>query len=149
MADLERLVRRLFDAIEARDVEQVKAMYTADCEYVRSDGVSKGPEAIAAYLDAVAAGFPDHAYHIEAVHVAGDVLTVEWTETATHTQPFASPNLGTIPPTGKSFEIRIAEVMRFEGERIASQHEYYDRLSLLRQLGWLGALLAAQGTPTS
>src|SRR5579872_1418341 len=136
MADLERLVRRLFDAIEARDVEQVRAMYTADCKYVRSDGVSVGPEAIAAYLDGIVAAFPDHAYRIEAAHVAGDVITVDLSDTAAHTEPYLSPNLGLIAPTGKRFELRIAEVIRFEGELVASQHEYYDLLSLLRQVGW-------------
>lgn len=146
MADLERLVRRLFDAIEARDVELVKSMYTADCEYIRPDGVSKGPDAIAAYLDAHAAAFPDHAYEIEATHVSGDVITVEWIETATHTQPYSSPNLGVIPPTGKGFKLPIVEVMRFEGEQVASQHEYCDLLSLLRQVGWLRAMLAGQGS---
>jgi hypothetical protein len=37
------------------------------------------------------------------------------------------------------FEVKLVDVFRFEGVKIASQHEYFDRLSVLGQLGWLDA----------
>ncbi len=49
-----------------------------------------------------------------------------------------------IQPTGKAFvDERVATVFRFEDDRIVSQHEYYDLLSMLRQLGWLGLITGA------
>lgn len=142
MEDREAQVRRLFDVMHARDPEALGSMYTADAEYLRADGTSKGREAIVSYLGALMAAFPDHASQLDAIVVAGDIVTVEWTETATHTQPYEGGMLGTIEPTGKSFAAKIVEVLRFDGDQIASQHEYYDLLSLLGQLGWLDKFVA-------
>jgi ketosteroid isomerase-like protein len=121
-------------------------MYAPDAEYIRADGYSKGPEAIVAYLQEIAEAFPDETATIETVLVSGDAVTVEWSESATHTAPRRTEQLGFIQPTGKAFvNQRVASVFRFTDGRIVSQHEYYDLLSMLRQLGWLG-LLAGAGT---
>jgi steroid delta-isomerase-like uncharacterized protein len=132
MADLEARARAWFDTVHARDFDALALMYTPEAEYVRSDGASQGREAIVDYLKGIMGAFPDHASKIDGVLIAKDAITVEWVETATHTEPY-----GTIAPTGKSFEVRVVEVMRFDGDLIASQHEYYDLLSLLTQLGWM------------
>lgn len=85
MPDLESQVRRWFDVVHARDFHALADMYTADAIYVRADGTSKGPTEIVAYLQRLTGAFPDHGARIEAVLVSGDAVTVEWTETATHT----------------------------------------------------------------
>lgn len=51
--------------------------------------------------------------------------------------------MGTISPTGKAFAVPVVEVFRFDGQLIASQHEYYDLFAIMSQLGWLAALLAS------
>ena len=142
MQDLEQLVRASFAAFAARDFQTLEGMYAPDAEYVRSDGYSKGPEAIIAYLKEVAESFPDETATIEAVLVSDDAVTVEWKESATHTAPRRTEQLGVIEPTGKAFtNQRVATIFRFKNDKIVSQHEYYDLLSMLSQLGWL-ALLA-------
>ena len=115
-------------------------MNTEDAEYVRSDGTSKGRTAIVDYLKGIIGAFPDHASRIDSVLISGNAVTVEWNETGTNTEAYVGLT-GTIPATGKHFEERIVEVIRFEGEQIASQHECYDLLSLLSQVGWLGAII--------
>jgi steroid delta-isomerase-like uncharacterized protein len=139
MDDLELVARTFFDRIHARDWDGVAELYSDDAEYVRADGASRGREEIVAYLTGIMNAFPDHASAIETVLVGPDHVTVEWTETATHTEPYVGSLMGTIPPTGKSFKERIVEVFRFEDGKVVSQHEYYDLLSLLGQLGWLPA----------
>lgn len=136
MGDLEARARSFFDLAHARDDDALAALYTPDAQYVRSDGVATGPNEIVAYLRGIMSAFPDHAARVDGVIVADDAVTLEWTETATHTAPYEGA-MGTIAPTGKSFEVKVVEVFRFEGDRIKSQHEYYDLLSLMSQVGWL------------
>ena len=147
MSELEAKVRRWFDVVHARDFDSLAETYSTDATYVRSDGISTGRDEIVGYLRGIMDGFPDHASRLDAILVCGNAVTVEWTETATHTQTFIGL-LGEIPPTGRSFEARVVEIFRFDGEQISSQHEYYDLLGLLTQLGWMERFIAAM-TPSA
>lgn len=60
---------------------------------------------------------------------AGDPLVVEWIMTGTRYGEF----------TG-SFSIRAVSVIRLEGDKIASERDYYDAYLLLSQLGMVPAL---------
>lgn len=131
------VVERWFELLNAHDLPALADLYAADCEYVRSNGTSHGPAEVAAYLAAIADSFPDHAARVEAMVIGGGAVTVEWTETGTHTKDYRSGTGEMIVATGKSFEARIVDVIRFDGELITSQHEYFDRLDLLTQIGWL------------
>lgn len=42
-----------------------------------------------------------------------------------------------VPPTGKSVELPVVVVMRFENDKIAHEHIYWDQASLLVQVGLL------------
>ena len=54
--------------------------------------------------------------------------------TGTHTGPLNTPN-GPIPPTGKSIDLHSLSILRFEDDRVASEHNYFDQLDMLTQLG--------------
>jgi hypothetical protein len=91
-----------------------------------------------AYIQSVLDAFPDHASTVDGVLVAGSAVTLEWTETGTHTEPYNTARFGTIPPTGQGFKAHVVEVFRFEGDEIASQNEYYDLMTMpLSSAGWL------------
>jgi ketosteroid isomerase-like protein len=47
--------------------------------------------------------------------------------------------MGQVPPTGRRLEQRYGIVHQFRNGKIASLHFFYDRLSLLQQLGLIGA----------
>lgn len=135
--DLGAVVERWFELLNAHDLAGLADLYAADCEYVRSNGTSHGPAEVAAYFAAIADSFPDHAARVEAMLIGDSAVTVEWTETGTHTEDYRSGTGEVIVATGKSFEARIVDVIRFDGELITSQHEYFDRLDFLTQIGWL------------
>ena len=40
-----------------------------------------------------------------------------------------------IPPTGKYVELPLVVVMKFDGDKIAHEHIYWDQASLLAQIG--------------
>ena len=138
METLEALAREWFDAVAARDFDALSNLYATDAEYIRSDGYSKGRDAILSYLRSVAAAFPDEEATVEAVLVSDGGVTVEWTESATHTEPYKTEHFGVLEPTHKGYRnLRVVDIFRFSDGKITSQHEYYDLLSLMGQLGWL------------
>ena len=144
MDDLEALARSWFTAWAARDFDALADLYAVDAESVRSDGYSKGVDAIIGYAREIAEAFPDETATVQTVLVSSDAAIVEWTETATHTAPRTIEGLGTIPPTGKSFtNERVVDIFRFKDGKIVSQHEYCDLFSMLRQLGWLELIARA------
>ncbi|MBY0547069.1 MAG: ester cyclase [Candidatus Obscuribacterales bacterium] len=51
-----------------------------------------------------------------------------------HEMDFMLPG---VPPTGKYVEIPLVAIVRFEGDKIAHEHIYWDQASLLVQLGLL------------
>jgi predicted ester cyclase len=68
--------------------------------------------------------------------VAGDRAASEHTGRGTHTGPLAGPT-GELPPTGRRFELRSAELYELRGGKVARVRAYYDVATLLRQLGLL------------
>jgi ketosteroid isomerase-like protein len=137
MMDLGELVRSWFAAWADRDFDALMAMYDPEAEYVRPDGTLKGVRAIIAYRKQVAEAFPDEIVHVEAVLVSPESVTVQWTQSATHTGPMPT-RFGVVEPTGKAFkDLRVVDIFRFRSDKIVSQHQYYDLLALLRQVGWI------------
>jgi ketosteroid isomerase-like protein len=112
-------------------------MYATDAVYLRANGTSSGADEIVSYLKGLKASFPDHDAHITTVLVADNAAIVEWTETGSHSIPYDTGSFGVIAPTGETFSARIVDVFRFESGLIVSQHEYFDRIALLTDLGWI------------
>ena len=50
-----------------------------------------------------------------------------------------------IPPTGKRVEVPFVAIIRFEGDKIAHEHLYWDQASLLVQIGLLDRTLPVRG----
>jgi len=50
-----------------------------------------------------------------------------------------------IPPTGKPVELPLVAIIRFEGDKIAHEHIYWDQASLLVQIGLLDRTLPVRG----
>jgi steroid delta-isomerase-like uncharacterized protein len=62
---------------------------------------------------------------------AGDTVIAEFTGRGTNDGP-----LGPLPPTGKSMEFPICEILRFNSDgKIISGAIYYDQFSIMVQLG--------------
>jgi carboxymethylenebutenolidase len=50
-----------------------------------------------------------------------------------------------IPPTGKRVEVPFVAIIRFEADKIAHEHFYWDQASLLVQVGLLDRTLPVRG----
>jgi ketosteroid isomerase-like protein len=134
----ERTLRRYLEAIDARDLEGVRASFTGDAEIVAPGVELHGREEIEGWIRVFITAFPDLKHEARTTIETGDACVAEVRFSGTHTGPLASPD-GDIDPTGKPFVLDYAHVSRFEGGRIRSDHVYFDQLTFLSQLGLLPA----------
>ncbi len=96
-----------------------------------ANDVMKGRNAIRTFYSDLFAGFPDFWLEIPKRYYAGDAIIVEGTFGGTHTGPW----LG-IAPTGRKVSVPLCAVFTFtDDDRIKAEIAYYDRLTILEQLG--------------
>ena len=134
MTDLspEGVVRSYFEALNARDFARAAGPIAEHCQWmsVPTDKTFFGPKAIVDGLREFVTSFPDWKVEIERMTTAGNVVAVEWVTSGTFEKEFRGH-----PPNGKRFLRRGCAVADVSGGRIVRYRDYYDRLTLLKQLG--------------
>lgn len=137
MPTSEDVVRGYFDALNERDYERAAAAFSDDCEFVSvPSGVRfTGTESMLHGLREFAEAFPDWTVEVANVVASGPYVAVEWKTTGTHEGMFRGES-----PTGIRFRRDGCSVAEVEEGRIVRYRDYYDRATLLEQLG-LGDVL--------
>ena len=79
-------------------------------------------------------GFPDGRVEITNVVDGGDMVAIEYTGRGSQTGALASAQ-GEIPPTGRSVELQLCDVLEFEDGKVVRVRSYFDSGSLMAQLG--------------
>jgi len=130
------IVERYAEAWNRHDVGAILALHTEDAVFENhtSGGTAVGKAQIRALLDAVFATFPDLRFATRRAYFAENVAVLEWTASATHTEPIARGSR-TFPPTGKTLDWNGMDVLPIKGGLIARKDVYADSVSFLRQLG--------------
>ena len=82
------------------------------------------------YFAQTRAAFPDQRNELIALRHIDDGVVVEFDLLGTHLGP-----LRALPPTGRNFRCRMTSFFIFDGERSACERVYFDRATILRQLG--------------
>jgi predicted ester cyclase len=93
------------------------------------------PPTLAGFKQVIASlrrGIPDLKHTIDEMIVSDDKVWVRMTARGTHLGPFMG-----FAPTGKSFEIAVLDVCRFENGKVVEHWGVPDRFALLHQLGLL------------
>lgn len=98
--------------------------------------VFDGEQAVRAYFAASRTPFPDQGNEIIAIAAADDTVLVEFWLTGTHLGPLRVGDR-TIPPTGRSFKVRMAATFEFPpgSDRIICERPYFDQSMVLRAIG--------------
>ena len=125
--------QRSFDAWNRHDADAVIALYAEDATYhtPRFEHPLKG-KAIGDFLTSVLAAYPDLRFEvISRGDTGGGLVATQFVLHATHTGPFMD---GT-PPTGRTVAYPIASFAQIEGDKIRSEHVYFDRQGVAEQLG--------------
>ena len=99
-------------------------------ELMPTGEVHDGEEAVRAYFATTRSAFPDQRNEPRALHDAGDMVIAEFDLLGTH-----QGSLAGIEPTGRSFRCPMVALFFFEGDRIVCESVYYDRTTIMQQLG--------------
>ncbi len=142
--DTQRIIDLVLELWNTGKPELATQLYSAEAE--RTDPnqpePARGAQQIAKYVAGVRAGFPDFKLEIKQKVAEGDRLVTHWACTGTQRGEFQG-----ISPSGRRVEMTGLTLVRIKGGQIVEERVYFDRLSLLEQLGVLSG--AAQGEAKS
>lgn len=94
-----------------------------------------GRDGVRTYYETLLRAVPDLHIDVERRHVTDDHVVLETTITGTHTGPWRG-----LPGTGRRVEFPVCAVFSFDDEgTLAGERIYYDRATVLRQLGMFHA----------
>ncbi|MDQ3934500.1 MAG: ester cyclase [Actinomycetota bacterium] len=132
------VVRSLFDAFNDGDLARCAALAADDFELfdAPSGRTFRGPAGLREWLSTFRTALPDARTEVVSAHAEGEHVVTEHIGRGTHEGPFETPS-GTIPPTGRPVEIRIAELYEVRDGKLATMRAFYDTTTLMRQLGLL------------
>ena len=135
-----QVVTSLFEAFDEGDLDRAVATVTDDFELldVAAGQTLRGQEGCRRWLTTFRTALPDARTELVNTFADGDRVASEHIGRGTHTGPFVTP-AGDIPPTGRTVELRIAELYELRDGKITRLHAYYDSATMLRQLGLLPA----------
>jgi len=90
----------------------------------------KGPEGLRQSVNMIRTAFPDIHVKVDYAVAEGDMVAVFSTMTGTFLGEVAN-----MKPTGKKMSIKIANLNRFEGNKVVEAWQWADSLEWYRQLG--------------
>lgn len=120
-------------SFNAAGMEKALDMYADDVQFEdatfahKVSGKAELRKFFAAFTDPAAG---EHVFAVTAYAGGTDGGAVEWTWQAKHAGDF----LG-VPAKGKETNVKGVSILTFKNGKIASQHDYWDAGTVLRQLG--------------
>ncbi len=138
--DLIRVASGNVEAFTTGDWERFRQSLAQDVVYEeigtqrRFEGAD---EVVAAYQGWKQAG-PDGKGTITNAVVSGNTVVLEVTWTATQSGPLQTPG-GTIPPSGKPWEVRASQVIIVEDDKVKEFRQYFDAMTIMQQIGAMPA----------
>jgi steroid delta-isomerase-like uncharacterized protein len=131
-----KIAREQVDAFNTGDWERLQAGLAADARYdeLATQRKVEGPEKIVELFKGWKTAFPDAVGTVTSAVGSGNMAVLEVTWKGTHTGPLVTAD-GTIPASGKRQETPAAIVFTFEGGKIKEDRQYFDLMTLLKQIG--------------
>jgi steroid delta-isomerase-like uncharacterized protein len=135
-ADADRALIGMANAWSSHDVDKLLALFIDNCVYedVTFGVVTRGKSELRGFAEATFKAIPDFNMEVTSRSVAGDRASMEWVMTGTHKGDFPG-----LPATGKRFSVRGASIVEVQGAKIRRVSDYWDAVTLMRQIGLLPA----------
>jgi len=132
------LARRIYQLFSDDKFDDVLELTTEDIEavLVPFGQTFHGREGFMQFMQGFKGAFPDLRISVTNQVATDESVVSEFTARGTHNGPLLTP-AGAIPPTGRTVDFIVCEVLQVKNGRIASLHNYQDAASLMRQLGLL------------
>ena len=132
MMDISATTRRAYDLINAGDLDGFGELMADDfVEHDETPGFAPTKEGVLDMFRMYRTAFPDLQLHAEEVLVSGDKTVTRVRATGTH-----QGELIGMPPTGKSVDVQLIDIMQFNDAGMACEHwGLVDMLSMMQQLG--------------
>ena len=133
--EVESVVRRYFEAIGARDLDTVVAMWAeGGRENVRGQVDVTAPQGVREYVGELLDALPDLRFEIISTTTQEDRCAAHWRLTGT----FAGPGkLAGIEPTGHPLQLEGIDLLRVHEGLIQSNDAFPDSIALPRQIGMM------------
>jgi steroid delta-isomerase-like uncharacterized protein len=130
------VVQASFDAFTAHDLEQLSQWWAADFLAEQTgEPVPFNAEQHRVFLQGYLTAIPDAHIEVTLLIAQGNYVVVHWTGTGTQTGPLHTPTGRSIPATGKQVVLKVSETYELKGGKITHLWGFFDRVSLLSQLG--------------
>ena len=130
------LARRIYQLFSDDKLDDALELVAEDVEavLVPFGQTFHGHDGFTGFMQGFKGAFPDIRISVTNQVATDDQVVSEFTARGTHTGPLQTP-AGAIPPTGRTVDFIVCEVMGIKQGRIASLHNYQDAASIMRQLG--------------
>ena len=137
-AALEQAIARYNEAWNAHDLDAIMSMHAPDMVFENHTAgeSAQGPDEVRKHIDSIFESWPDLHFETRRLYVRDEVVTQEWTATATHSNTMRRGDL-VAEPTGERIEWRGVDVIPYEDGLIKRKDVYSDSVSILRQVGLL------------
>jgi steroid delta-isomerase-like uncharacterized protein len=126
------IIQRYFDVWNGRDAAALVGAFTKDGIYCSPDtdpGING--EALATFVKGIWTAFPDFTVEpLKVGEIEAGVVALHWRVRGTNTGPGGDGG----EPTGRSVSFQGASIVWLEGDKIRSDHAYFDRKGLDEQL---------------
>ena len=126
------IARRYHETWNGRDADALVASFTKDgifCNPDTTPGING--EALANFVKGVWKAFPDFSAELlNAGEIEPGVVVHHWIIRGTAT----GPGMDSSAPTGKTFAIKGASILKIDGDKLRSDENYFDRKAFEEQL---------------
>jgi steroid delta-isomerase-like uncharacterized protein len=127
------IARRLVEEVQnQQNISAMDELYATNYVYHAAHGVPPTLEGNKQFFRILFAAFPDLHLTIHDQIAEGDKVVTRKTMSGTHQGAFVG-----MPATGKRMTLEILEILYMDGGKILEYWVFYDRLSLMHQLGVL------------
>jgi steroid delta-isomerase-like uncharacterized protein len=125
-------MRSTYERINAGDIAGFGDLLADDfVEHEEVPGLPPTKSGTLDYFRVLLSAFPDMRMDVEDLIAGGDKTVARVKATATHKGEFMG-----VPATGRSVEVRLIDIMQFDGDGLVCEHwGVADMLSLMQQLG--------------
>src|SRR5919198_5053847 len=132
--DARAVAERYYTALRRSDLDGVIATLSPDCRAEVPGATLDGREQVRGWMGSFFDAFPDISHTTSNLEVQGQTVSATVHVTGTHTEPFVTPQ-GTLPPTGRTIDIRARNEMDVRDDSIAALRITFDAADFMRQLG--------------